>query len=379
MRPIDFAVCSLCACFVGAHAAIAGAPERSTTGTTLVVPEAHAALGVVYFVETGGPDVQVTFISDAPVERVVGTSSAVVGYAVVAEDPASAAGPLLAGAFRLPVASFETGIPLRNEHLRSSRWMDAGAHPDVHFVLSAFEGATLAKQDDEKGFSTWDGNLVGALTIKGKTNEVSIPARVSLIDLGDNEMVRGGGKKLAIRCQYTVNLSDFEVAAGEMIIGTRMNDAIRIDQFLLMNPNNPDTRLEQMDEESGDDRWSSLISVRNKFSLEKDNAAGVAIAAELIDAHADDGRLMRNLATFILGADEPDLALAERAARAAVAVEPTSPLALATLAEVLFKRGDFAGAVEAQTGAVEHIDGAPGWQHENIRAALAKYERAAGG
>ncbi|MFG0274392.1 MAG: YceI family protein [Phycisphaerales bacterium] len=220
--------------------AYAQAPERTESGGTLVVPEEHRALGEVYFVERGR-DVQVTFTSDAPIERVVGTSGEVVGYAVVGADPNDADRPLVAGAFRLPVASFETGIPMRNEHLRSDRWMDAAAHPDVHFVLDAFKNATITKRDDAKGFTTWEGDLVGAMTIKGATREVRIPATISLLDLGENRAARGGGKKLALRCRYTLNLSDYEIAENEPSIAAgRMSDEITLDQFLLLSPNDPD-------------------------------------------------------------------------------------------------------------------------------------------
>ena len=103
-------VCAGVACAL-APLTFAAAPDRTPSGATLVVPAEHASLGTVYFVEAG-PDVQVTFTSDAPVERIVGTSSAVVGYAVVADDPATAGAPIVAGAFADWTGDYRMGFTI---------------------------------------------------------------------------------------------------------------------------------------------------------------------------------------------------------------------------------------------------------------------------
>jgi len=358
----------------GALAAGAGAqtPERTPTGATLVVPDDHAALGAVYFVEVG-PDVQVTFISDAPVERVVGASSAVVGYAVLAENPGSADSPLLAGAFRLPVASFETGIPLRNDHLRSARWMDAEAHPDVHFTLSAFQNAAIVKQDDEEGFTTWRGDLVGEMTIKGATRAVVIPARISLIDLGDNRQVRGGGKKLALRCQYTVNLSDYGVATNEQIIGTRMSDEIQLDQFLLLSQNNP---------EAGAGGNADLRRFMTLLVRERNADAAYAMAPDLIEGNWSNAQTLNTIANIVTSeqAARQDMRLAFKCARrAAELTDESNPMILDTVAGLHFKAGDLESALAWQKKAVKTLnDQVPAGMQRFIRANLQKYESAAG-
>ena len=363
------AICCALATLAAAPA-LAQTPERTPAGVTLVVPDDHAALGAVYFVEAG-PDVQVTFTSDAPVERVVGTSSAVVGYAVVAENPGSADSPLLAGAFRLPVASFETGIPLRNDHLRSARWMDAKAHPDVHFRLDAFENTSIVKQDAEQGFTTWQGDLVGEMTIKGATRTVAVPARISLIDLGDNRQVRGGGKKLAIRCQYAVSLSDYGVATNEQIIGTRMSDEIRLDQFLLLSPNNPDAGGN-----AGMRRFMTLLT------RERDADAAYAMAPGLVEQQWDNAQALNAIANIVTSdqAARQDMRLAFKCAtRAAELTNDANPMILDTLAGLHFKAGDLESALAWQTKAVDALnDDIPAGMQRFIRANLQKYEAEAG-
>jgi polyisoprenoid-binding protein YceI len=365
---------ALCCALIALSAApaLAQTPARTPTGATLVVPDDHAALGTVYFV-SAGPDVQVTFTSDAPVERVVGASSAVVGYAVVAENPGSAESPLLAGAFRLPVASFETGIPLRNEHLRSARWMDAAAHPDVHFRLDAFENATIVKQDAEQGFTTWQGDLVGEMTIKGASRTVAVPARVSLIDLGDNRQVRGGGLKLAIRCQYTVNLSDYGVATNEQIIGTRMSDEIRLDQFLLLSPDDPEAGVRG----NADIRRFMTLLVR-----ERDADAAYAMAPGLVEASWDNAQALNTIANIVTSdqAARQDMRLAFKCAnRAAELTNESNAMILDTVAGLHFKAGDLESAIAWQKKAVGALnDQIPAGMQRVIRANLQKYEAESG-
>lgn len=364
----------VCAGLAGAFTAFsfAGAPERTPSGATLVVSGEHAALGTVYFVEAG-PDVQVTFTSDAPVERIVGTSSAVVGYAVVASDPASAGAPIVAGAFRLPIASFETGIPLRNEHLRSDRWMDAATHPDVHFVLNAFENAVLVKSDEAKGFATWEGEFDGEMTIKGVAHPFRVPARVSLLDLGDNRQVRGGGKKLAIRCRYSLQLSDFGVGVNEQIMGTRLNDEITLDQFLLLSPRDPDASARASAEMR---RFNSLLT------RERDADGAYAMAPALVEANWNDASALNTLANWVIAdnAARTDMALAFRCAmRANELTESKDAMVLDTVASLHHKAGDLTEAIAWQRKAVEAItDQTPQNMAGAIRANLARFEAEAG-
>jgi polyisoprenoid-binding protein YceI len=370
------------AVLVSTSASTAGAeaPARSATGATLVVPDAQQSLGTVYYVD-GGPDVQVTFTSDAPIERIVGTSSAVVGYVVVSDSEDSSASPLLAGAFRLPVASFDTGLPMRNGHLVSDRWMDAATNPDVTFELTGFTDATVAKEGETGGqtFKTWEGTITGNMTVKGVTKPFSTKANLSFVDLGDNRGLRGGGKKLAIRCQYPITLSEYGIDGGEQVMGMRMSDEIMLDQFLMLSPGNPEDRVAQMNERAGDDRWTRLLLMRNTHTNLKDTAGAVAIGDALITEFGDNTEVMNTLANMALNFEPAELLLARRAAEKAIASsEGADPLSLDTMAEICFAQGDIDGAVAWQEKAVAVIETAPERMRPAMQSKLAKYKEAAG-
>ena len=206
---------------------IAGAADRAASGASLVVPAAHADLGVVYHVQPG-KDAQVTFTSDAPLEHIKGVSNQLVGYAVA--GPADRPAALQAGVFLLPVASMDTGIPLRNEHMQGERWLDAGSHPDIVFSITATKDDTLVKSGD--GFTTYTVTLVGDMTIKGMTMEMAIPARLTFMAESDRTKARANGDLLALRCEYTIELAEFDVNGGG---AGKVADVIELDQALFFS------------------------------------------------------------------------------------------------------------------------------------------------
>lgn len=215
------------------------AAERSEKGITLVVPTEHAAMGKVYHALVG-KDAQVTFTSDAPLEHIKSSSNRVVGYAVV-KDPAAGPG-IVAGEFRLPVASFDTGIPMRNEHLQGERWMDAKGHPDIVFTMSAFNDARLEKEGE--GFKTWSGSLAGKMTIKGVTRDMTIPARVTLRPESAASKARAPGDLMAIRCAYTVKMSDFGIGVDDPAKKAgKVADEVELETMLFLSTVNPESAM----------------------------------------------------------------------------------------------------------------------------------------
>lgn len=204
------------------------------------VPADHAAMGKVYRVHAV-KDAQMTFTSDAPLEHIKGISNRVTGYAVAPSSGDKPEAQLLVGRFEMPVASMDTGIPTRNEHLQGDRWLGAGAHPNITFVLTSTEGVSLARED--RGFRTYDATLVGEMTVKGVTREMKIPARLTFMPESDATRVRAPGDLLAIRAQYSIKLSDFGVAVNDQAIQSGMvSNDLGIDTFLLLTTFDPASR-----------------------------------------------------------------------------------------------------------------------------------------
>lgn len=236
-RSIGFLAAALAVGVSGAAIMPAAFAKATKTerGGTLVVPNEHSSLGTVYYLHTG-KDAQVTFTSDAPLEHIKGVSSQVIGYAVVAPAKDGAPAKLVAGEFHLPIVSLDTGIPMRDEHLQGQRWLDAASYPDVVFTLAEVRDVKLVSETADA--TTYSATLVGDMTIKATTKEMSIPARYTLMAASEKTRTRLPGDLLALRCKYTVKLSDFGVA--DQSVGLKVADEMEIDTALFMSTVSPD-------------------------------------------------------------------------------------------------------------------------------------------
>lgn len=210
-------------------------PERTESGKTLVVPADEASKGKVYYV-ISGKDAQITFNSDAPLEKIEGTSNQVVGYVVVAEKEGQPF-DIVAGAFRLPVDSLKTGIPERDEHLRGSQWLDASPHPDITYSITNVTKPKEAKAEDE--FATYSARIVGMMAIRGVEDKLVTPARITLMPESDKTRTQASGDLMAIRCTFKVKLKDYDVDVVANAKG-KVSNSIAIDAFLTLSTGNPD-------------------------------------------------------------------------------------------------------------------------------------------
>jgi polyisoprenoid-binding protein YceI len=229
------AALSLAATFLSAPRAIAGEPPlaHSPSGKSLVISAAQKSLGTVYYA-LPERDVQVTFNSKAPVEDIKGTSNRVIGYAVAPNTGEPAA--LVAGEFHLPVSSLDTGIALRNQHLQSGQWMDAGANPSVVFHITKTEGVKAGKED--KGFKTFDAKLVGDLTVHGVTKPVTIDSTITVMPAGDKTKSIAKGDLMAIRAKFDVKLEDYGIK--NKVVGQKVAQSVTLDTVIYLSTVSPE-------------------------------------------------------------------------------------------------------------------------------------------
>jgi polyisoprenoid-binding protein YceI len=221
---------ALAATLFAAPGVLAAEPPlaHSPSGKSLVIPAAQKSQGTVYYA-LPERDVQVTFNSKAPVEEIKGTSNRVIGYAVAPKTGEPAA--LVAGEFHLPVSSLDTGIALRNTHLQSAQWMDAGANPNVVFHITKTEGVKAGKED--KGFKTFDAKLVGDLTVHGVTKPVKIDSTITVMPAGDKTKSIAKGDLMAIRAKFDVKLEDYGIK--NKVIGQKVAQNVTLDTVIYLS------------------------------------------------------------------------------------------------------------------------------------------------
>ncbi|WP_026065733.1 YceI family protein [Actinoalloteichus spitiensis] len=94
-------------------------------------------------------------------------------------------------------ASFSSGIAQRDEHVRSSDYLDVVNHPSIVFASDRFE------------WSGSRGALHGQLTVRGVTRPVSL----------DVIGVTGGEREFTARATTRIDRFDFEVTTGRGMTG----------------------------------------------------------------------------------------------------------------------------------------------------------------
>lgn len=215
--------------------AAAGVPERAASGKSLKVAEADAKKGTIYYtLESTSKRPSVKFTSEALNETFDGYATDIAGYAIAGptDNPAKLAG----GAWRLGVKNLNTKNDTRNGHLQGGEWLDGAAHPDITFELTDVTDVKLTKEmpaNTPGNPKTYSATLKGNMTIKGKTNEVTIP-NTTMTFIAGNEMTAKSvkGDIIALNCKYEVKLADYGVTNPVITDRKKVAEVIKISQEL---------------------------------------------------------------------------------------------------------------------------------------------------
>lgn len=147
-------------------------------------------------------DGKATFVSDAPLETMTGTTAKVTGGGTF--DPADLS--TTKGTFKVPVVSMRTGNDLRDEHLQSDSWLDAKKNPHIVFEIVEVSGAqSLKAKKDTKV------KVKGKFTAHGITKIVEANGTVKWTP------VDGGKDDLRIKAKFSANLEDHDISVPSIV------------------------------------------------------------------------------------------------------------------------------------------------------------------
>ena len=199
--------------------------------------------GYKFYVEDPMNRNTITFKSEAPLEDIIGTSNKITGY--INFNPENPQENSFAD-FNVPVSSLNTGIPMRDEHLHSPGWLDAGAYPDINLKINKVKKTKLLKETDNS--RTFELTVVGDFTLHGITREIDIPARITFLKESDMTRMRLPGNLLAIRADFAVPLADYNITGpeGMPIIGAKVGEEIKISVNLMGSTVLPSLAQEKM-------------------------------------------------------------------------------------------------------------------------------------
>jgi len=200
----------------------------------LAAVHAQNAVRAYYANDAVGRNVA-TIQSLAPLETMVTTTGDI--RAQLAIDPANVLHNPRAR-FEIGLDTLDTGIALRNEHLRSAMWLDTKQFPTATFVLTkvlAPTGVVPLLQG-----KTARGVVEGDLTVHGVTKPVRAELSIDTIAGSQATSKRLRGDMMHIRATFPLKLADFNINVPTMAqadVATTQN--VSVDVFTSTGSDSP--------------------------------------------------------------------------------------------------------------------------------------------
>jgi polyisoprenoid-binding protein YceI len=165
----------------------------------------RAALAAEFVVRPGGGN-KVVFVSKASIESFEGKTDRVEGRLTF--DP-SAIGDSLTAHLEVDLASLDTGIAKRNQHMRENH-LETAKYPKAVFDGAAVHGPSGAKLEAGKPV-TFD--VEGTFTLHG----VSRRLRISIEATYKPGAGAASGGSLAFRTEFPITLADYKISRPQFL------------------------------------------------------------------------------------------------------------------------------------------------------------------
>ena len=121
-------------------------------------------------------------------------------------DPAKKTG---SGKVTIDLASLDTGIPKRNEHMQSDMWLDTGKHPTAVFE------STSVKATGADGYK-----VTGKFTLHGVTKTITTALKLRYRpESADTKRVGFAGDVAHVATKFDVKLADYGIKIPEFVKG----------------------------------------------------------------------------------------------------------------------------------------------------------------
>jgi polyisoprenoid-binding protein YceI len=165
---------------------------------------------------------QIKFVSAAPMEKIHGTVSGISGE--IKLDPNNLEG--MTGHIEVGVASMETGIKKRDEHLHSKDWMDEKQFSKIVFEVKGLQDVSVTDTQakaDIKAIATGD------FTLHGVTKEIKVPIEITYLLASEKTKKRAPGDFFVVKGKFQIALKDFDISGARGMVGSRVGTEIDLD------------------------------------------------------------------------------------------------------------------------------------------------------
>jgi len=192
----------------------------SALAAWVALSPAHPALAQVtfHFDDPRGGNL-VEFQSKAPLETFEGKTSQLTGSITL--DPADISS--MSGQLVVDLASFDTGLGLRNTHMRE-QVLHTNEYPRAQLVISSVRHEGPAALHDGQPLRV---KLGADLTLHGQTRPVVVDVVATLRQASAETAKRGPGDLLEVQARFAVKLSEFGMERPKMLV-MKVADEIKL-------------------------------------------------------------------------------------------------------------------------------------------------------
>lgn len=184
--------------------------------TALSAPAALAAPRDFVITQDAHSQTEAAFNSRAAIVKFSGTTAKVSGQTKL--DLANVAAA--SGTVSIDVGSFDTGISLRNDHMRGM--IEADKYPTATFKLQKLSvpGNALKPNQPVEGTAT------GAMTFHGVTRPLTAPVTVTY--LPEQDAKYRPGDWVALETTFKLKLSDYGIKLPQGVLGVKVADDLTV-------------------------------------------------------------------------------------------------------------------------------------------------------
>lgn len=180
--------------------------------TIVLLPVTVLAKPITFVVNDELGRDNVSFTSDAPIELVVGRTTKIKGEITI-DDSLDLKKLSPKVSFEVDLASIDTGIPLRNEHMRDN-FLETKKYPKAIFVVKTI--TPLSKLQDGKTIKLTG---KGDFSVHGVTVQKDIPVQVTYFkesDFTHNKFEHGD--VIRVKSTFEVPLTEHKIKRPEVIM-----------------------------------------------------------------------------------------------------------------------------------------------------------------
>jgi polyisoprenoid-binding protein YceI len=159
---------------------------------------------------------EASFTSKAAIVKFTGRTNKVTGTLQIDETNTTKA----SGAVTVDVASLDTGIGLRNEHMQGT--IEAAKYPTATFKLQKL----TVPGNKLKANAITSGTVTGQMTLHGVTRTITAPVELTYLPQQDPNYRPGDW--VEVNSSFKLKLSDYKIALPAPVLGVKVADELDI-------------------------------------------------------------------------------------------------------------------------------------------------------